>query len=812
MAIKSYTWLGKPIVDQDHVHQLEQEAAVHEFHNKLPRHEAEVKAHSNYVREQRLGAAAHHLAGVKASQATGDMESARNHGMLYELHCKALGLDPYAPPSHEITSKLQGDSPTRIYKFKPHRADMYAISDENTPQEPTEKKERSFSKSESTGLQKPAIDNEHQLPGMMGAEGYKASVFHHPQAVIVTIHRGGNVVGRVESNSRGIVNEEWAGGKPQRHGLQDAAKMLLDGHLRGQAIKDGWSESTASYNNLEKAQPIPDTLPPSMSSGAPVAGSGVTTPSPTYAEGSKMKPQGQQPTNKNIWVRQTPDSSNKNRTLMMQFSSGLLQGNRPREASDDYYDKLYSNREGYHRPADFWEIPQWQAHLAHSMPEADSYVVRDPEEAVQFARKAGYKNVAFSALDVNKDFVKRFAQGYPGKVVVGGYTDMNHFKGMPNVQVHPTVQSFVESEGKQYRPGYDYRHFAGSKTIPRLTMSDGCRHRCSYCTVPKKLEEKSKEEIFQQADAVAKHLPSDLIYLNDKTFGQAPNHALLPEVYDRIKKQNPNFKGFVVQTTAQQMKNLSPEFLKRSGIKHVELGIESVNNPILKAHKKPANEKLIQEAADKLRASGVSLIPNIMVGLPGENEQTYNRTMDWLRKNRDIVSHVNGYNLAVYDNTDLGNKLKVLSEGDRDENSNVKSWYTNPAVHQKFADDLYNYGNEQLDKSSFRKAESMRSAVSPKTQGESQEAFNGFYNENQGEQGKTWPFFGFNQGHFKLGPRVYNYSDGIAKVDQVHPSITFADRPIARIKVHKDQEGNHHLVDDGGLIWKTLGKSEKSNA
>ena len=438
-------------------------------------------------------------------------------------------------------------------------------------------------------------------------------------------------------------------------------------------------------------------LPPGLETPLAIRGNAITQPAWTYSEATATKPKGSDIGGKNVWVRQSSAPDNSDRTLMVQFSSDLLQ-TAPAGESGEYYDKLYDKRHGYNRPSDFWEIPQWQAHLAYSVDNADTYVVRDVDEAIKFMNDAGYKNVAFSALDVNQSLIRKIANGYNGKVVVGGYTDMSVFGGSPNVTVFPTIKDFVESEGLPYKEGYDYRLFNGTKTIPRLTMSDGCRHACAFCSVPKSLTEKTEAEIMQQVDSFAKDLPADLIYLNDKTFGQANNHTLLPEVYDRIKQQNPSFQGFVIQTTAAQMKKLSPDFIQKSGIKYIELGIESYNDPILKAHKKPANEKIIQEAADKIREAGAILIPNIMVGLPGETEASYQRTLDWLEKNKDIISHVNVYNLALYAESELGRKIESATDADRDENVTEKSWMDDASVAKSFYKKVMYFGGTTLNR------------------------------------------------------------------------------------------------------------------
>lgn len=541
--------------------------------------------------------------------------------------------------------------------------------------------------------------SEHSLPVHLMAEGYRMNVAHMPGFAIAAVTRHGKHIGAVEMSDF-EPREEWTPGEPSRTGLRESVLRVLEGHVKGSQEPDGWNHVVAREQLLSKAEE-PQGLRTQQPAGfhAQPEGHQVTSPHPTYAHAAQAKPKGVQgPGGQNVWVRPHHEPSNAGRTLMVQFTSDLLQGNRQRDASDDYYDNLYSKREGYHRPDDWWEVPQWQAHIAHSLPHTDHYTVRSPEEAVAFMKQAGYKNVAFSSLDVTAPFIKKLAQELPNQhFVVGGYTDMNQYAEHPNVTVHPTVESFVQSEGHEYKPGYDYRHFNGAQVIPRLTLSDGCRHNCTFCCVPKQVTEVPMSVVEQQADAFAKDLKADLVYLNDKTFGQAANHAHLPALFQRIRAKNPGFKGFVIQTTAAQMKRFTPEFIRDAGIRHIELGIESVNDPILRAHKKPANEALIEEAAQKVRAAGSSLIPNIMVGLPGEDKDTYGRTMDWLKKNRDIISHVNTYNLALYEESELGKKLQAVNAADRDENQQVKSWMTDPAVHKQFAEKLFQFANEQLD-------------------------------------------------------------------------------------------------------------------
>lgn len=128
--IPLHTWLDRfPITDPDHAHDLESRAAINEFHHKMPRSEAESKAHSDYVRDRHVEAAAHHLAGMKAAHGAGDMDAARKHSVMYNLHIKALGHDPISPPPQEVVAASKKETPS-VYKFKPHKSDAFAIEKE----------------------------------------------------------------------------------------------------------------------------------------------------------------------------------------------------------------------------------------------------------------------------------------------------------------------------------------------------------------------------------------------------------------------------------------------------------------------------------------------------------------------------------------------------------------------------------------------------------------------------------------------------------------------------------------------------------
>ena len=396
----------------------------------------------------------------------------------------------------------------------------------------------------------------------------------------------------------------------------------------------------------------------------------------------------------NPWIKQSETESNAGRTLLVQFTSDLMGKNV--DSSSEYYDKLYSGvRPGYARLKDFWEIPQWIGQIANTVPNSDVYIVRDMEDAKAFVKESGYDNIAFSSLDVTIPLIKELAPSFPGKVIIGGYANPEAFKGLKH-EWHDSVRSMSESLGYEYEQGTDYKHFKGSKVIPRLTMSQGCKYKCAFCTVPKTLDVSSQEFIDQQVDSF-KDLDARLVYLNDKTFGQANNYQYLSELNTKMKAQNPNFEGFIIQTTAADFNRMPTEWLQKSGIKYVELGVESYNDFILKSLHKPHNEAIIDKAAQKIRDLKMDMVPNIIIGIPEETEETYQRTLDFLEANKDIISHANIYNLALYEGTEITKKLGIQKETDLDENVREKSFHKDETIHDKFAEDVFGLMEGQLE-------------------------------------------------------------------------------------------------------------------
>jgi radical SAM superfamily enzyme YgiQ (UPF0313 family) len=206
--------------------------------------------------------------------------------------------------------------------------------------------------------------------------------------------------------------------------------------------------------------------------------------------------------------------------------------------------------------------------------------------------------------------------------------------------------------------------------------------------------------IMAQVDSL-RHVDFKLIYLGDSTFGQSENYKLVKEIYERITMFNPEFKGFIIQTTASQLnKKGFIEELNELPIEFVEIGVESFNDDLLKANNKPATTTTIEYAVKSLAKYGIKTILNLIIGLPNETTESYSRTLKFVKNNTQCISHLNIYNLALYSDTTLSEEIKSKDQED------VSEFNINKTFHsecQKFANMLFfnaifDLGNKLLDK------------------------------------------------------------------------------------------------------------------
>lgn len=392
--------------------------------------------------------------------------------------------------------------------------------------------------------------------------------------------------------------------------------------------------------------------------------------------------------------------------LFLQVSTNLINKDVKKDVADVYYSGIYQykNKDGYFKPSEFWEIPLWIAEICGSFKDfkKELYVIKDISQAKKDIEHKKSKYILCSILEVNKAIYYDIIKNYKGDSVflIGGYIDFSEFKKLQNVIVFDTIKSLTGYFKRDYIYAMDYSLFKGLYTIPRLVLSTGCLNRCKFCTIEKELKEKTLLEVIRQCLSFT-DLNFKLVYINDKTYGQAKNYVYLKYAFNVLKKINPNFEGFIIQTTATQiLQKQFKENLKYLHVKIAEIGVETFNNEILRELKKPHNTAQILEAMKILKNNGIKFIANIVIGFIQETAQTYKKTLQFISEHQQDIYLLNVYNLAIYKETELFNEIQINNADDLNELKQEKSFYNAEAVqiNGDFYNQIFKIGIELLRK------------------------------------------------------------------------------------------------------------------
>lgn len=362
------------------------------------------------------------------------------------------------------------------------------------------------------------------------------------------------------------------------------------------------------------------------------------------------------------------------RLVFVQFSDRLIT---PDDETRRYYERAYARLPGYHLPEHFFEVPYWIALIAGRLPTSryahELHIVTDLHHSLDYLQTTSPTVCLFSALEANVRPLRWLAERCRTPMVIGGYTDPAGFGDLPHVNylagVRELSRAFASVDANRL---VDYELFRGLPCIPRYSLSTGCAFRCVFCTVPEQVTMAPDSEIEAQALALAP-LEFSLAYLDDKSFGQAPNWRVLPRVREAIEQYNPAFEGFIVQTPPSLAAR--PGFLadcRRMGVKYIEFGVETVDDALLTRLRKPYRIKHLERAMRVAEEVGMPVIPNLIVGIPGDD---YQATVDWVGRHRAQIPVVNVNWLAIHHGNgrgDLGLRDRTIA--DRDQNSPDKTW------------------------------------------------------------------------------------------------------------------------------------------
>jgi len=179
-----------------------------------------------------------------------------------------------------------------------------------------------------------------------------------------------------------------------------------------------------------------------------------------------------------------------------------------------------------------------------------------------------------------------------------------------------------------------------NKELPIL-ISRGCIGKCAYCTdyiISGYYRFKSAEKIVEELIFLIVKHKIRMFVLNDLLCNG--NLKELEKICDLIIKNNLRitFRGYATIRSDMSIELLKK--MRKAGCVTLHYGFESGSNKVLKYMNKHYTSEDAEELIKKTKKAGINVVINIIVGFPGETESEFNKTLEFIKRNKSYIDSV----------------------------------------------------------------------------------------------------------------------------------------------------------------------------
>jgi threonylcarbamoyladenosine tRNA methylthiotransferase MtaB len=304
---------------------------------------------------------------------------------------------------------------------------------------------------------------------------------------------------------------------------------------------------------------------------------------------------------------------------------------------------------------------------------ADIYVINTCSVTDQADKKC--RNIVRKALKYNPNafiiVIGCYAQLKPNEIstisgvdlVLGAQEKFNIGKYLENTSKKhkPVLLNEPIKNVKSFYPGYS----VGDRTRSFFKVQDGCNYFCSFCTIPiarGKSRSGSISQTIEKAKEIGRSEVKEVVLtginLGDFGYGTNENFFQLINELDalngisryRISSIEPDLLSEEIILFVNSSKKFVPHF-------HIPL--QSGSNNLLKKMRRKYNTELYSSRIKLIK----KLMPHacigvdVIVGFPGESEQEFNKTIDYLKSLPISYLHVFTYSERVNTNATKMNEV-----------------------------------------------------------------------------------------------------------------------------------------------------------
>ncbi len=181
-----------------------------------------------------------------------------------------------------------------------------------------------------------------------------------------------------------------------------------------------------------------------------------------------------------------------------------------------------------------------------------------------------------------------------------------------------------------------------------MVWSRGCPARCTFCDVPGiwgKFRFRAAENIFDEIRYhVEKNRIRDYMIFDSVVNG---NIRELERLCDMVIDAGLPISWQALVTPRKQMTRQLYFKMAKSGCHRLEFGLESGSDPVLAGMVKMFNSGIAAKNLRDAHDAGIKTVCFVMVGFPGETEQNFQETIQFLEEHKSSIDEISTINTAV---------------------------------------------------------------------------------------------------------------------------------------------------------------------
>lgn len=231
----------------------------------------------------------------------------------------------------------------------------------------------------------------------------------------------------------------------------------------------------------------------------------------------------------------------------------------------------------------------------------------------------------------------------------GSWTDENRLRhyNVNTIHLNDLFEMNPINEPVDYdslpTPIYEKRQKYIFDILP-FRLKHGCIWgKCGFCSLAKGwnsgYKERSAEKAFEEIEAINNTYNPKMLHCNDNSVNGS-NLLQFCKYFEKIGKP-------WVGMARADMPAKDIEALEKSGCKLLYFGLESGSDRVLQEINKGINSRQISSFIKKLQANNIIPAPSLFVGAPGETEDDFEKTIQFVLDHQNYFDILNVYPLII---------------------------------------------------------------------------------------------------------------------------------------------------------------------